>query len=137
VLTVLVLVLDSSTPAVTAALAEVVDGVTGNVADGVAGADGGVRLLASRCTVDARAHGELLSPQIAACLAEAGVAPTELAAVVAGLGPGPFTGLRVGLVTAASMAHALDIPAYGVNSLDALGLAATAATAATAVTAAR
>lgn len=111
----------------TAALAEVTDGVAGDIpADGVTDhivADGGVRLLASRCTVDARAHGELLSPQIAACLAEAEVAPTELAAVVAGLGPGPFTGLRVGLVTAASMAHALDIPTYGVNSLDALGLA--------------
>lgn len=105
----LVLVLDSSTPAVTAALAEVTDGV---------------RLLASRCTVDARAHGELLSPQIVACLAEADVTPSDLAAVVAGLGPGPFTGLRVGLVTAASLAHALDIPAYGVNSLDGLGLAA-------------
>jgi tRNA threonylcarbamoyl adenosine modification protein YeaZ len=135
VLTVLVLVLDSSTPAVTAALTEVTDGVSGDViADGgLTGdivADGGVRLLASRCTVDARAHGELLSPQIAACLAEAGVAPTELAALVAGLGPGPFTGLRVGLVTAASMAYGRDVPAYGVNSLDALGLAATAATAA-------
>ncbi|ROO51811.1 tRNA threonylcarbamoyl adenosine modification protein YeaZ [Micromonospora sp. Llam0] len=106
----LVLVLDSSTPAVTAALAEITDDV---------------RLLASRRTVDARAHGELLSPQIAACLAESGAAAADLTAVVAGLGPGPFTGLRAGLVTAASMAHALDIPTYGVNSLDALGHAAT------------
>ncbi|WJK32600.1 tRNA (adenosine(37)-N6)-threonylcarbamoyltransferase complex dimerization subunit type 1 TsaB [Solwaraspora sp. WMMA2065] len=105
----LVLVLDSSTPAVTAALAEITDDV---------------RLLASRRTVDARAHGELLSPQIAACLAESGAAAADLTAVVAGLGPGPFTGLRVGLVTAASVAHALDIPTYGVNSLDALGYAA-------------
>ncbi|MFV2083289.1 tRNA (adenosine(37)-N6)-threonylcarbamoyltransferase complex dimerization subunit type 1 TsaB [Micromonospora sp. LOL_021] len=105
----LVLVLDSSTPAVTAALAEITDDV---------------RLLASRRTVDARAHGELLSPQIAACLAEFGATAADLTAVVAGLGPGPFTGLRVGLVTAASMAHALDIPTYGVNSLDALGRAA-------------
>ncbi|MFY1635953.1 tRNA (adenosine(37)-N6)-threonylcarbamoyltransferase complex dimerization subunit type 1 TsaB [Solwaraspora sp. WMMB335] len=103
----LVLVLDSSTPAVTAALAEVTD------------VD--VRLAASRCTVDARAHGELLSPQIAAVLAEAGAGPAGLTAVVAGLGPGPFTGLRVGLATAASIAHALDIAAYGVVSLDALG----------------
>ncbi|WJK42346.1 tRNA (adenosine(37)-N6)-threonylcarbamoyltransferase complex dimerization subunit type 1 TsaB [Solwaraspora sp. WMMA2056] len=104
----LVLVLDSSTPAVTAALAEVTDGV---------------RLLASRCAIDGRAHGELLGPQIAACLVEAGATATDLTAVVAGLGPGPFTGLRVGLVTAVSMAHALDIPAYGVVSLDALGRA--------------
>ncbi|MFV2008885.1 MULTISPECIES: tRNA (adenosine(37)-N6)-threonylcarbamoyltransferase complex dimerization subunit type 1 TsaB [unclassified Micromonospora] len=105
----LVLVLDSSTPAVTAALAEITDDV---------------RLLASRRTVDARAHGELLSPQIAACLVESGATAADLTAVVAGVGPGPFTGLRVGLVTAASVAHALDIPTYGVNSLDALGYAA-------------
>ena len=85
----LVLVVDSSTPAVTAALVEV-------AADGVA-------LRAQRCTVDARAHGELLAPQVDAVLAEAGARPADLAAIVAGTGPGPFTGLRVGLVTAASM----------------------------------
>ncbi|HEX5541215.1 MAG TPA: tRNA (adenosine(37)-N6)-threonylcarbamoyltransferase complex dimerization subunit type 1 TsaB [Micromonospora sp.] len=106
----LVLVLDSSTPAVTAALAQV-------TADGVA-------VRAERRTVDARAHGELLAPQIAAVLAEADLRPRDLAAVVAGLGPGPFTGLRVGLVTAASMSQVLGIPAYGVCSLDALGHAA-------------
>jgi tRNA threonylcarbamoyl adenosine modification protein YeaZ len=48
----------------------------------------------------------------------------EIGAIVAGLGPGPFTGLRVGLVTAASMGQALGIPTYGVCSLDALGRAA-------------
>jgi tRNA threonylcarbamoyl adenosine modification protein YeaZ len=75
-------------------------------------------------TVDARAHGEKLAPEIAAALAEAGVRPRDLGAIVAGLGPGPFTGLRVGLVTAASMGQALNIPTYGVCSLDALGRAA-------------
>ncbi|MGC5021772.1 tRNA (adenosine(37)-N6)-threonylcarbamoyltransferase complex dimerization subunit type 1 TsaB [Micromonospora sp. DT47] len=103
----LVLVVDSSTPAVTAALAEV-------SADGVA-------LRAHRCTVDARAHGELLAPQVDAVLADADVRPRDLAAIVAGLGPGPFTGLRVGLVTAATMGQVLDIPTYGVCSLDAIG----------------
>jgi tRNA threonylcarbamoyl adenosine modification protein YeaZ len=63
----------------------------------------------------------LLGPAIDALLRGAGWRPDELAAIVAGLGPGPFTGLRVGLVTALSMAHALDIPTYGVCSLDALG----------------
>jgi tRNA threonylcarbamoyl adenosine modification protein YeaZ len=110
VLSVLVLVLDSSTPAVTAAVAEVTDG--------------GTRVLAVRRTIDARAHGELLAPHVKAVLAEAGASPRDLTAVVAGLGPGPFTSLRVGLVTAASMAQALGIPAYGVCSLDALGRAA-------------
>lgn len=105
----LVLVVDSSTPAVTAALAEI-------TADGVA-------LRAQRRTVDARAHGELLAPQVDAVLREAGARPRDLSAIVAGLGPGPFTGLRVGLVTAAGMGQALDIPTYGVCSLDALGLA--------------
>lgn len=107
----LVLVVDSSTPAVTAALAEV-------TADGVA-------LRAQRRSVDARAHGELLAPQIDAVLAEAAARPRDLAAIVAGLGPGPFTGLRVGLVTAATMGQTLGIPTYGVCSLDGLGLTAT------------
>jgi len=103
---VLVLVLDTATPAVTAALAEL------SPSDGVA-------LRAERVTVDARAHGELLAPSIQAVIAEGGGAPRDLAAIVAGLGPGPFTGLRVGLVTAVAMAHALGIPAYGVCTLDA------------------
>jgi len=80
-----------------------------------------VTVLAQRRTVDGRAHGELLAPAIQAVLAEAGAKPADLAAIVAGLGPGPFTGLRVGLVTAAAMAQALAIPAYGVCSLDGIG----------------
>ncbi|MBL7257003.1 tRNA (adenosine(37)-N6)-threonylcarbamoyltransferase complex dimerization subunit type 1 TsaB [Paractinoplanes lichenicola] len=106
----LVLALDTATPASTAALVEV-------TADGLRG-------LAERRTVDPRAHGEKLAPEIEATLAEAGVRPRDLGAIVAGLGPGPFTGLRVGLVTAASMGQALGIPTYGVCSLDGLGRAA-------------
>jgi tRNA threonylcarbamoyl adenosine modification protein YeaZ len=107
---VLVLALDTATPASTAALVEV-------TADGLAG-------VAERRTVDPRAHGEKLAPEIAAVLADSGHRPRDLAAIVAGLGPGPFTGLRVGLATAASMGQALGIPTYGVCSLDALGRAA-------------
>ena len=102
----LVLAIDTSSAAVSAAVVSV---------------DGDV--LAQRVTIDARAHGELLAPSIAACLDDAGIAPQGLAAIVAGVGPGPFTGLRVGLVTAAAMADALGIPAYGVCSLDALAAA--------------
>lgn len=106
----LVLALDTATPASTAALVEV-------TADGLFG-------VVEQRTVDPRAHGEKLAPEIAAALAEAGVRPRDLTAIVAGLGPGPFTGLRVGLATAASMGQALGIPTYGVCSLDALGRAA-------------
>ena len=106
----LVLALDTATPASTAALVEV-------TADGLAG-------IAERRTVDPRAHGEKLAPEIAGVLAEAGVRAADLGAIVAGLGPGPFTGLRVGLATAASMGQALGIPTYGVCSLDGLGRAA-------------
>lgn len=103
----LVLVLDTSTAGVTAALGD------------VSGATGGIAVRAERVTVDGRAHGELLAPQVHAVLAERGVKPSDLDAVVAGLGPGPFTGLRVGLVTAAAFCHALGVPGYGVCSLDA------------------
>jgi tRNA threonylcarbamoyl adenosine modification protein YeaZ len=111
---VLTLVLDTATPAVTAALASLQPG-------------GGVAVVAERVSVDARAHGELLAPLIEAVLGAAGAAPRELSAVVAGVGPGPFTGLRVGLVTAAALGDTLGIPVYGVCTLDALGWACRAA----------
>jgi tRNA threonylcarbamoyl adenosine modification protein YeaZ len=122
---VLIVVVDSATPAITAGLVA----ISGNSGGDRTGAPqdarhGGVEVLAEQVTVDARAHGELLTPAIAAVLAKAGVGVAEVAAVVAGTGPGPFTGLRVGLVTAAAFADARGIPAYGVCSLDALGVAA-------------
>jgi tRNA threonylcarbamoyl adenosine modification protein YeaZ len=102
---VLVLALDTSSPAVSAALVRV--------------EDGGRETLAESVVVDARRHGELLAHGVRAVL---GARPmTAVDAVVVGLGPGPFTGLRVGLMTAAATADALDVPAYGVCSLDAVG----------------
>ena len=106
---VLVLGVDTATAAVTAVLGEVTDR--------------GVRVVESAVTVDARGHGERLAPAVDAVLRRAGRAPGDLAAIVAGTGPGPFTGLRVGMVTATAMAQALDIPVYGVCSLDAIGAA--------------
>jgi tRNA threonylcarbamoyl adenosine modification protein YeaZ len=120
--TVLVLVLDTSTPAVTACLVEIADPPVVLGADRAV--DAGVRVRAERHVVDGRAHGELLAPQIGAVLAEVNARPRDLAAIVVGVGPGPFTGLRVGLVTAAAMSQALEISTYGVCSLDGLGLAA-------------
>ena len=102
----MLLALDTATPAVTVALAD------------------GPTVLAERTTVDARRHGELLAPAVQAVLLEAGVSRRELTAVAVGVGPGPFTGLRVGVVTARTLGAVLGIPVLGVCSLDALALGA-------------
>ncbi len=73
-----------------------------------------------RAVVDPRRHTEHLAPLIAAVLRDSGVAPADLTDVAVGTGPGPFTGLRVGLVTARTMGFALGIPVHGVCSLDVL-----------------
>lgn len=101
----LALVIDTSTPAVSAGLVRV--------------HPDRVELVAEQVAVDGRAHGELLAPAIAGVLAGTRVA--ELTAIVVGLGPGPFTGLRVGLMTAATIGQASGRPTYGVCSLDAIG----------------
>jgi tRNA threonylcarbamoyl adenosine modification protein YeaZ len=103
---VLALVVDTSSAAVTAGLVDVAES----------------RVLAERVTVNGRAHGELLAPSIRDCLNRAGRSQAELTAVVAGVGPGPFTGLRVGLVTAAAFGDALGLPTYPVCSLDAIAI---------------
>lgn len=82
------------------------------------------QVLAESSVVDARAHGELVAPGIAAVLDQAGVTAQDVTAVVAGRGPGPFTGLRVGLVTARVFALARSLPLHGLCSLDALAFAA-------------
>ncbi|WP_018023356.1 tRNA (adenosine(37)-N6)-threonylcarbamoyltransferase complex dimerization subunit type 1 TsaB [Corynebacterium ulceribovis] len=103
----LVLAVDTSTPFVTAGLVTVTEDA--------------VNAGPQRLTEDSRAHNEVLTPSITECLAEAEATPADLDAVVVGCGPGPFTGLRVGMVTAAAFADALHIPCYGVCSLDAIG----------------
>jgi tRNA threonylcarbamoyl adenosine modification protein YeaZ len=79
-------------------------------------------VLAERVTIDARAHAERLTPNVLAALTDAGLTVDDLCAVVVGCGPGPFTGLRVGMATAAAYGHALGIPVHGVCSLDAIGI---------------
>ena len=98
----MLLAFDTATPAVTVALHD------------------GERVVASHLTVDAMRHGELLSPGIVAVLDEAWVQRQDVTAIAVGVGPGPFTGLRVGLVTARTLGLALDIPVYGVCTLDVL-----------------
>jgi len=104
---VLVLALDTATARITAGVVELEP-------------DGPPVTLAARDGVGARAHAELLAPAVRDALAEAGRTRRDLDAVVAGLGPGPFTGLRVGLVTAAAMGDALGIPVHGVGTHDAM-----------------
>lgn len=105
----LVLAIDTATPAVTA-------GVVRTSGD----RDGVPEVLNEQVTVDARAHAERLTPNIVAALRESHVEAGQLDAVVVGCGPGPFTGLRVGMATAAAYGHALGIPVHGVCSLDAI-----------------
>ena len=78
-------------------------------------------VLADRSVPSGTQHAELLTPAIRGALADAGLTTADLEAVVVGLGPGPFTGLRVGVVTAAALADALGLPVVGVCSLDAIG----------------
>lgn len=108
---VLLLVVDTSTPAVTTGLVEVEP-------------SGATAVIAEHVTLDARRHGELLTPAIEAVLRQTRLSRHDLGAVVAGLGPGPYTGLRVGLVTATVLADALNVPGYGVCSLDAVAFGA-------------
>lgn len=96
----LILAFDTATPAVTVALHD------------------GTAVVAQESAVDARRHGELLAPFIASALDSAGAARTDLTAVAVGTGPGPYTGLRVGLVTAQVLGAALDLRVDGVCTLD-------------------
>ena len=104
----LVLALDTSTDAVVAGLVSL-------------DAEGRAEVLVEQSRPGARQHGEQLMPAVLEICAAAGIRTSDLDAVVCGVGPGPFTGLRVGIASAAAMADALGLPAYGVCSLDAIG----------------
>ncbi|MEP9361952.1 tRNA (adenosine(37)-N6)-threonylcarbamoyltransferase complex dimerization subunit type 1 TsaB [Nocardioides sp. CN2-186] len=69
-------------------------------------------------------HAEQLAPLIERVMSDAGIVRQDLTAIAVGVGPGPFTGLRVGLVTARTLAYVLEIPVYGACSLDALAVEA-------------
>lgn len=90
------------------------------VAAGIA-VDG--RIVATARVEDSRAHAEELMPLVNHVLAEAGIALADVDALVAGVGPGPFTGLRVGVVTATTLAEVLGVPVRGACSLDAIATA--------------
>jgi tRNA threonylcarbamoyladenosine biosynthesis protein TsaB len=102
---VLVVGFDTATPAVSVALHD------------------GERVVAEAFAADGRRHGELLMPMIAQVLADAGASRADLTAIAAGVGPGPYTGLRVGVVTARVLGAVLGIPVHGVCSLDVIAAA--------------
>lgn len=97
------LALDTSTPVISVALVR--NGLV--VREASYGEIGGQQM-----------HGERLAPLIREVMDD--VAYLELDGVAVGTGPGPYTGLRVGLVTAEVIAHVADLPVFGVSSLDAL-----------------
>lgn len=98
----LLLALDTATPAVTVALHD------------------GSSVVAASSQVDARRHGELLLPAVDRVLAEAGRRLDAVTGIVVGVGPGPYTGLRVGLMTADTFGLALGVPVHGMCTLDGL-----------------
>ncbi|MGW7362314.1 tRNA (adenosine(37)-N6)-threonylcarbamoyltransferase complex dimerization subunit type 1 TsaB [Streptomyces sp. NPDC054841] len=101
----LLLAVDTATPAVTVALHD------------------GDSVVAESSQVDARRHGELLLPAVDRVLASAGLKPDAVTDLVVGVGPGPYTGLRVGLVTATTFGSALGVPVHGLCTLDGLAYA--------------
>lgn len=102
----MLLALDTSTPLVSVALHD----------------DG--KVLHAATSEQPMKHGEQLAPMISSALAAVGAVRQDVTAVAAGVGPGPFTGLRVGLVTARTLGLALGIPVYGACSLDVLAVRA-------------
>ncbi len=102
----MLLAFDTATPTVTVALHDGTDVVTELVSE------------------ETMRHGEQLAPLIDQALSSTGLVRQDLTAIAVGVGPGPFTGLRVGLVTARTLAMVLDLPVYGVCSLDVLAVEA-------------
>ena len=96
----LLLAFDTATPAITVAVHD------------------GDNVIGEAAGHGAMAHGELLAPAIREAMAQAGAAMSDLTDVAVGVGPGPFTGLRVGVVTALTLGSTLDLVQHGVCSLD-------------------
>lgn len=99
------------------ALILLIETATGNCSVAIA-KEGEV--LAVRSSDDGYVHAERLAVYIQECLEEAKIAPAELEAIGVSIGPGSYTGLRVGLSTAKGMAYGLGIPVLPVSTLEAI-----------------
>lgn len=82
----------------------------------------GEGIVAEAATADTRSHAEHIGVFIDRVLTDAGLTPSDVTAVVAGIGPGPFTGLRVGIAAAIAFAIGRGIPLYGIPSHDAVAV---------------
>jgi len=94
-----------------------IDTATAQVSVAVGGHEG---VLASTQSLRGRQHAEVLTPAIEFTCRQARIELSEISVVAIDLGPGLFTGLRVGVAAAKAMAHALGVPMIGVPSLDLL-----------------
>ena len=81
----------------------------------------GVGKLLDSCMDTGRRHGRDLIPRLKSILASAGVVPGELEAIGVGLGPGSYTGTRVGVTAAKTLAYATGAALIGLDSLEAVG----------------
>jgi len=109
-----VLALDCSGPACSVAVATKSD-------------DGDIAVLARLTRAMQRGHAAALTPMIEAALATAGMRPNDLGLIAATIGPGSFTGVRIGLATARALAFALGVPLAGLTTIDILLAGATVA----------
>ena len=92
-----------------------IESATSRVGCAIGGPNG---VLASRESAEPRRHAESLVPQIAETLEESGVEVAEIEVVAVDVGPGLYTGLRVGIATAVTMADALGAAMVPVTSLE-------------------
>ena len=92
-----------------------IDTATAQVSVAVGGHEG---VLASTQSMRGKQHAETLTPSIEFACKQARIELSEISVVAVDLGPGLFTGLRVGVAAAKSMAYALRVPMIGVPSLD-------------------
>ena len=111
----LTLAFDTATAVATSALVDT--GSTGALVD--TGSNGHFEVLGERCS---RAH--TLLEDVDALLRQAGAHPSDLDRLAVGLGPGSFTGIRIGLAAARGLALSLDLPGSGVSTLAALAAGA-------------
>ncbi len=80
--------------------------------------DGGRPFCALRSLDPSARHGRALIPAICELLSDQGLSPTDLDGIVVGLGPGSYTGLRIGVTAAKTLAYALGVPLVGLDSIE-------------------